>query len=126
MSDPAAYVIPDTELPLHDSATAKLKGLADQYSGRLAAQARIVAGHAGAVQVSVFHVESAYHILRQSRASAREEAAKLASGATFGVGLTLLPVAMQAKPVDLGLTIAGVVACVIGAGLIGWIAGTQR
>ena len=60
-----------TAVPLHEAASAKAQELTDQYSELLIAQARIVAFQAGAVQVSPFHVDSAYHRLRQSSSSGR-------------------------------------------------------
>lgn len=115
-----------TAVPLHEAASAKAQELTDQYSELLIAQARVVAFQTGAVQVSPFHVESAYHKLRQSSTSGRIEAIKLFSGALFGVGVTLLPIALQARPVDILLTISGILACVIGVGMMSWIAGTQK
>jgi len=113
-------------VPLHEAASAKAQELTDQYSELLIAQAKLVAFQAGAVRVSPFHVESAYPRLRQSSSSGRDEAMKRFSGALFGVGVTLLPIALQARPVDIMLTISGVLACVIGVGRMSWIAGTQK
>ncbi|HET7230599.1 MAG TPA: hypothetical protein VFJ16_11390 [Longimicrobium sp.] len=113
-------------VPLHEAASAKAQELTDQYSELLIAQAKIVAYHAGSVQVSPFHVESAYHKLRQSSASARMEAVKLFSGTIFGLGVTLLSVALPAHPVNLLLAVPGILACVIGVGMMSWIAGTQK
>lgn len=111
---------------LHEAASAKAQELTGQYSELLIAQAKLVAYQTGSVQVSPFHVESAYHKLRQSSSRGRAEAMKLFSGAIFGVGVTLLPIALQARSVNILLTISGVLACVIGVGMMSWIAGTQK
>ncbi|HEU4560344.1 MAG TPA: hypothetical protein VFS20_21015 [Longimicrobium sp.] len=126
MSDATKIATQIAAVPLHEAVSAKVQDLTDQYSQLLIAQAKIVAYQAGSVQVSPLHVESAYHKLRQSSSSGWTEAMKLFSGAIFGVGVTLLPIALQAKPVDVLLTVVGVFACVLGVGMMSWIAGTQK
>jgi hypothetical protein len=126
VSDATGIATEISSLPLHDGAYAKVQNLSEQYSELLTAQAKIVAHQMGSVQVSSFHVESAYHRLRQQSASGRLEAAKLFSGTIFGVGVTLLSVALPARPVNMLLTVSGIVACVIGVAMMGWIAGTQK
>jgi hypothetical protein len=77
------------------------------------------------VQVSAVHVDRAYHLVLRTPTTALQEAVKLASGALFGGGATMVGVGLQSVPTILWLAFLGMIACVIGGTMIGWVGGTH-